>query len=37
LMADGCWTLDALEKAVANAGVPSGGNTWTANPGNGSK
>jgi NAD(P)-dependent dehydrogenase (short-subunit alcohol dehydrogenase family) len=37
LMTDGQWTLDSLEKAVANAGVPSGGNTWSANPGKGSK
>ncbi|NKY87616.1 SDR family oxidoreductase [Nocardia veterana] len=37
LMTEGRWTLDALEKAVADAGVPSGGNTWTANPGKGSK
>lgn len=37
LMTDGRWTLDALDKAVANAGVPSGGNSWTANPGKGSK
>ena len=37
LMTEGRWTLDALEKAVADAGVPSGGNNWTANPGKGSK
>lgn len=37
LMAEGRWTLDGLEKAVANAGVPSGGNSWTANPTKGSK
>lgn len=37
LMADGQWTLDGLEKAVANAGVPTGGNNWTANPGKASK
>ncbi|MDX6231803.1 MAG: hypothetical protein QOH68_771 [Nocardioidaceae bacterium] len=32
LMTEGRWTLDALDKAVAEAGDPSGGNTWTANP-----
>ncbi|MFZ2175600.1 MAG: SDR family NAD(P)-dependent oxidoreductase [Rhodococcus sp. (in: high G+C Gram-positive bacteria)] len=32
LMTDGRWTLDALDKAVADAGTPSGGNSWTANP-----
>ncbi|MGA4790632.1 SDR family oxidoreductase [Nocardia sp. AB354] len=37
LMTEGRWTLDALEKAVADAGVPSGGNNWTANPGKGAK
>lgn len=37
LMAEGRWTLDALEKAVADAGVPAGGNSWTANPGKGAK
>ncbi|MBD0859822.1 SDR family NAD(P)-dependent oxidoreductase [Gordonia sp. zg691] len=37
LMTDGRWTLDALDKAVANAGVPAGGNNWSANPGKGSK
>lgn len=37
LMTDGRWTLSEVEKAVANAGVPSGGNSWTANPGKGSK
>ena len=37
LMTDSRWTLDALAKAVANAGVPSGGNNWTANPGKSSK
>jgi len=37
LMTDGRWTVEGLEKAVANAGVPRGGNTWTANPGKGSK
>jgi NAD(P)-dependent dehydrogenase (short-subunit alcohol dehydrogenase family) len=33
LMAGGRWTLDGLQQAVADAGVPSGANTWTANPG----
>ncbi|MCZ4653621.1 SDR family NAD(P)-dependent oxidoreductase [Gordonia amicalis] len=37
LMSEGRWTLDALEAAVAEAGVPSGGNSWTANPGKGAK
>lgn len=37
LQTDGRWTLDALDKAVADAGVPAGGNSWTANPGTGSK
>lgn len=37
LMTEGRWTVSDLEKAVANAGVPAGGNTWTANPGKGSK
>lgn len=37
LMAEGRWTVSDLEKAVAEAGVPTGGNTWTANPGKGSK
>ena len=37
LMAEGRWTISELEKAVANAGVPSGGNTWTANPGKAAK
>ncbi len=37
LLTDGRWTLDALDKAVAEAGMPSGGNTWTANPGGGKK
>lgn len=37
LMGEGKWTLEALDKAVADAGVPDGGNTWTANPGKGSK
>ncbi|WP_216892263.1 SDR family oxidoreductase [Nocardia alni] len=37
LMTEGRWTLDGLEKAVAEAGAPSGGNTWTANPGKASK
>lgn len=37
LLAEGRWTLDALDKAVAEAGSPQGGNTWTANPGGGSK
>jgi NAD(P)-dependent dehydrogenase (short-subunit alcohol dehydrogenase family) len=32
LMSEGRWTIDALDKAVADAGVPGGGNTWTANP-----
>lgn len=32
LMGEGKWTLEALDKAVADAGVPSSGNTWTANP-----
>jgi NAD(P)-dependent dehydrogenase (short-subunit alcohol dehydrogenase family) len=32
LMAEGRWTIEALEKAVAEAGIPGGGNTWTANP-----
>jgi NAD(P)-dependent dehydrogenase (short-subunit alcohol dehydrogenase family) len=37
LLADGRWTLDTLDKAVADAGQPSGGNTWTANPHGGKK
>jgi NAD(P)-dependent dehydrogenase (short-subunit alcohol dehydrogenase family) len=37
LMAEGRWTLDGLEKAVADAGLPRSGNTWTANPGKASK
>jgi NAD(P)-dependent dehydrogenase (short-subunit alcohol dehydrogenase family) len=37
LMADGRWTLDGLEKAVADAGVPAGANSWTANPDKASK
>jgi NAD(P)-dependent dehydrogenase (short-subunit alcohol dehydrogenase family) len=37
LLADGRWTLDTLDKAVADAGHPSGGNTWTANPHGGKK
>jgi NAD(P)-dependent dehydrogenase (short-subunit alcohol dehydrogenase family) len=37
LLTDGRWTLDALDKAVADAGQPSGGNTWTANPHGGKK
>lgn len=37
LMTEGRWSLDALDKAVANAGVPSTGNTWTANPDKGAK
>jgi len=32
LMGDGRWTLDGLSRAVAEAGVPSGASTWTANP-----
>jgi NAD(P)-dependent dehydrogenase (short-subunit alcohol dehydrogenase family) len=32
LMSEGRWTIEALEKAVADVGVPGGGNTWTANP-----
>jgi NAD(P)-dependent dehydrogenase (short-subunit alcohol dehydrogenase family) len=32
LMSEGRWTIEALTKAVAEAGVPDGGNTWTANP-----
>jgi len=34
LDADGRWTLDALAKAVADAGVPHG-SVWSANPGKG--
>lgn len=37
LMAEGRWTISDLEKAVADAGVPASGNTWTANPGKASK
>ena len=37
LLTEGRWTLDALDKAVADAGPPSGGNTWTANPNRGKK
>jgi NAD(P)-dependent dehydrogenase (short-subunit alcohol dehydrogenase family) len=37
LLTEGRWTVDALDKAVADAGIPSGGNTWTANPGGGKK
>jgi NAD(P)-dependent dehydrogenase (short-subunit alcohol dehydrogenase family) len=37
LLAEGRWTLDTLDKAVAEAGLPSGGNTWTANPNVGKK
>ncbi|GAA1651733.1 SDR family oxidoreductase [Georgenia ruanii] len=37
LTTDGRWTLDALSTAVADAGAPSGGNSWTANPGGGKK
>ncbi len=37
LLTDGRWTLDSLDKAVADAGQPSGGNTWTANPTGGKK
>lgn len=37
LLAEGRWTLDALDKAVADAGLPSGANTWTANPNGGKK
>ncbi|MDO3402756.1 SDR family oxidoreductase [Mycolicibacterium neoaurum] len=32
LMGEGQWTLDGLAKAVAEAGAPTGGNSWTANP-----
>lgn len=35
LMTEGRWSLDALDKAVANAGTPNSGNTWTANPNKG--
>ena len=37
LLTDGRWTLDMLDKAVADAGLPAGGNAWTANPGGNSK
>jgi NAD(P)-dependent dehydrogenase (short-subunit alcohol dehydrogenase family) len=37
LVSDGRWTLDALDKAVADAGLPSSGNSWSANPGSDSK
>lgn len=37
LMTDGKWTLDGLTKAVSDAGLPGGENTWTANPGKGRK
>jgi NAD(P)-dependent dehydrogenase (short-subunit alcohol dehydrogenase family) len=37
LLTDGRWSLDTLDKAVADAGLPSGGNTWTANPNGGKK
>lgn len=37
LITEGRWTLDAIDKAVAEAGIPAGGNTWTANPGRGKK
>lgn len=37
LQTDGRWSVDALDKAVAEVGVPSGGNTWTANPEDGRK
>lgn len=37
LMGEGKWTLEGLDKAVADAGVPASGNTWTANPGKGGK
>ena len=33
LMAEGRWTLDGLASAVADAGIPSSANSWTANPG----
>lgn len=35
LMTEGRWTLDALGAAVADAGQPTSGNAWTANPGKG--
>ncbi|CAA0129972.1 Putative short-chain type dehydrogenase/reductase [Mycolicibacterium vanbaalenii] len=37
LMTERRWTLDELASAVADAGIPSGGNAWTANPGKASK
>ncbi|MDT2005802.1 SDR family NAD(P)-dependent oxidoreductase [Rhodococcus opacus] len=37
LITEGRWTLDGIDKAVAEAGLPAGGNTWTANPVGGKK
>lgn len=37
LLTDGRWSLEALDKAVTDAGAPSSGNTWTANPNGGKK
>ncbi|OBH08866.1 SDR family oxidoreductase [Mycobacterium sp. E1747] len=37
LMTDRRWTLEALEKAVANAGTPGSANTWSANPDKGAQ
>jgi len=33
LQTEGRWTVAGLKKAVAAAGVPAGGQQWTANPG----
>jgi NAD(P)-dependent dehydrogenase (short-subunit alcohol dehydrogenase family) len=37
LFTDGRWTVEALDKAVADIGVPTGGNTWSASVDGGDK